>query len=313
MESIVCNKQINIIYKNESIANLEMRFDKGCSILYVVNENGQYLGCVTRKEMLIGMKQNCLVVNYDSYKIKHGEDEFEKAKEIFHKHHGIQNIPVINENELILYEYTRQVISDDFDSAKYWEERYKNGGNSGEGSYSRLAEFKAEVINDFIQEHNVNSMIEWGFGDGNQLSLLKVAMYIGYDVSETALHICREKFSDDKSKEFRYYDGSIEPNVGTYDMAISLDVLYHLVEDRKFSDYMYNLFHSSNKYVCIYSSDYEAKQRVEHVRRRKFTEYVKDEFREWNLMSVIRNPYLYDGSRDEGMSNSNFYFYVKVM
>lgn len=39
MESIVCNKQINIIYKNESIVNLEIRFDKGCSILYVVNEN----------------------------------------------------------------------------------------------------------------------------------------------------------------------------------------------------------------------------------------------------------------------------------
>ena len=50
MESIVCNKQINIIYKNESIVNLEIRFDKGCSILYVVNENGQYLGCVTRKD-----------------------------------------------------------------------------------------------------------------------------------------------------------------------------------------------------------------------------------------------------------------------
>ena len=32
------------------------------------------------------------------------------------------------------------------DSAKYWEQRYRTGGNSGAGSYCRLAEFKAEVV-----------------------------------------------------------------------------------------------------------------------------------------------------------------------
>ena len=35
-------------------------------------------------------------------------------------------------------------------SAAYWEERYRRGGNSGAGSYGKLAEFKAEVINDFV-------------------------------------------------------------------------------------------------------------------------------------------------------------------
>ena len=34
-----------------------------------------------------------------------------------------------------------------FDSKKYWENRYKKGGNSGTGSYSNLAEWKAEIIN----------------------------------------------------------------------------------------------------------------------------------------------------------------------
>jgi len=41
----------------------------------------------------------------------------------------------------------------------YWENRYKNNGNSGAGSYGRLAEFKAEIINKFIADKNINSVI----------------------------------------------------------------------------------------------------------------------------------------------------------
>ena len=33
-----------------------------------------------------------------------------------------------------------------FDSKKYWEKRYLKGGDSGDGSYGKLAEFKAKVI-----------------------------------------------------------------------------------------------------------------------------------------------------------------------
>ena len=36
-------------------------------------------------------------------------------------------------------------------SASYWELRYRNGGTSGAGSYGRLAEFKAEVLNEFVR------------------------------------------------------------------------------------------------------------------------------------------------------------------
>jgi hypothetical protein len=37
----------------------------------------------------------------------------------------------------------------------YWEQRYKSGGNSGAGSYGKLASFKGEIINDFAEKHNV--------------------------------------------------------------------------------------------------------------------------------------------------------------
>jgi hypothetical protein len=39
-------------------------------------------------------------------------------------------------------------------SKAYWENRYADGGNSGAGSYNRLADFKAE--NNLFSIHSVN-------------------------------------------------------------------------------------------------------------------------------------------------------------
>ena len=58
-------------------------------------------------------------------------------------------------------------------SAAYWEERYRTGGNSGCGSYGHLANWKAEIVNDFVAATGVQRVIEHGAGDGNQLSLAR--------------------------------------------------------------------------------------------------------------------------------------------
>lgn len=88
-------------------------------------------------------------------------------------------------------------------SRQYWEERYKKGGNSGAGSYNRLAEFKAEVINKFVKENNVSSVIEFGCGDGNQLKYFDIPSYIGCDISPTVIEHCAKMFQNDKSKTFK--------------------------------------------------------------------------------------------------------------
>src|SRR5678815_1312722 len=71
----------------------------------------------------------------------------------------------------------------DFGSAEYWEERYREGGNSGSGSYNRLARYKADVLNKFVEDNNISSVIEFGSGDGAQLKLASYPRYIGVDVS----------------------------------------------------------------------------------------------------------------------------------
>ena len=83
----------------------------------------------------------------------------------------------------------------EFDVAGYWEKRYSSGRTSGAGSYNRLARFKASFINKFLNERQVLSVAEMGCGDGAQLGLMKYPKYLGLDISETAIEICKNKFT----------------------------------------------------------------------------------------------------------------------
>jgi|SRR5208282_2162844 len=92
-------------------------------------------------------------------------------------------------------------------SAAYWDGRYRAGGTSGDGSYGRLAAFKAEIINEFVRRHNIGSVIEFGCGDGSQLSLMHYPKYVGLDVSAEAVRMCASRFAKDESKSFFLYAG----------------------------------------------------------------------------------------------------------
>ena len=82
-------------------------------------------------------------------------------------------------------------------SARYWERNYARGGTSGPGSYNALAEAKAAFLNDFVRTRQVRSVIEFGCGDGHQLSLADYPAYIGLDVSRSAIELCKRRFAGD--------------------------------------------------------------------------------------------------------------------
>ena len=136
-----------------------------------------------------------------------------------------------------------------FESAGYWEKRYAAGGNSGIGSYGRLARFKADVVNSIIGEFGVSSVVDFGCGDGNQLALLNVPAYLGLDPSRTVIAQCRERFHGDETKAFVQED-DFDP-ASRADLGLSMDVLYHLIEDHRFESYMHRLFLSSRRVVVI--------------------------------------------------------------
>lgn len=195
-------------------------------------------------------------------------------------------------------------------SKEYWKERYRAGGNSGPGSYNKLAEFKAKVLNDFVGENQISKVIEYGCGDGNQLRLSQYPSYIGFDVSPEAISLCRRAFSADATKSFKPMDAYASERS---DLILSLDVIFHLVEDSAFNTYMERLFDSSTRFVVIYSSNTDkwAGPQAAHVRHRMFSRWIEENRPEWKLTKRIPNRYPYTGDDMDG-SFCDFHIYKKA-
>lgn len=189
-------------------------------------------------------------------------------------------------------------------STDYWRDRYARGGDSGAGSYGSLAAFKAGTINAFVAREQLQSVIEFGCGDGNQLSLARYPRYRGFDVSEAAIARCRAAFASDPGKSFELmsrYDGE------NAELALSLDVVYHLVEDATFESYMRTLFGAATRNVIVYStnSDENPWYGHGHVKHRNFTRWVAEHLPHWRLVQTV--PGL-PGSASGGLT-TDFHFY----
>lgn len=193
-------------------------------------------------------------------------------------------------------------------SAGYWEQRYQKGGHSGAGSYGRLAEFKAKVLNELVDEFTLQSVIEFGCGDGNQLTLARYPRYLGIDVSPLAVARCRERFARDSGKSFQTladYSGDFA------ELVLSLDVIYHLIEDASFHEYLRKLFASATRMVVIYSSntDDNSGNSAVHVRHRKFSRWIERNQPDWRLLRHVPNQY--PPSEDPNQSSfADFFIYV---
>jgi SAM-dependent methyltransferase len=192
-------------------------------------------------------------------------------------------------------------------SARYWEQSYAAGATSGDGSYGALAQGKGQFLNELVRDRAVRSVIEFGCGDGNQLSLAAFPRYIGLDVSRTAIGLCQQRFADDPGKSFFLYDGTcFTDRAGVFraDLALSLDVLYHLTEDAVFETYLRHLFGAGERLVVIYSTNIELGRTAPHVRHRRFTPWAEANCPGWTLASMTPGP-------NTGPARADFFIYER--
>lgn len=189
-------------------------------------------------------------------------------------------------------------------SPAYWERRYARGGDSGAGAAGRLAAYKAEVLNRFVREHNIQSVTEFGCGDGQQLRLADYPAYCGLDISKTAIARCRSLFAADASKKFEIYKpDTFSPDDFQADMTLSLEVVFHLTEEDLYRLHLQHLFTCARRWVVIFSSDEEDTTGgvFPHFRPRRFTPDVPPG---WVLRERLANPH-----RD--ISVSDLFFFEK--
>ena len=151
--------------------------------------------------------------------------------------------------------------------------------------------------------------MEFGCGDGNQLSYYKIKKYIGIDVSETAISICEDKYKYDNRKEFITYNDykTQKDEIKNADLTLSIDVIFHLVEDYVFKEYITELFKRSNNYVIIYSTNFNKKYKSPHQLDREFISYIQMNINNFNLVKKVNNPYKGDKTM------SDFYIYKKII
>ncbi|MBB5316329.1 class I SAM-dependent methyltransferase [Tunturibacter empetritectus] len=214
----------------------------------------------------------------------------------------LKNVPVLGHGLLQLRRAQFR------NSVDYWDQRYRKGGDSGAGSYNRLAEFKANFLNTFVEQHHVSSVIEHGCGDGAQLQLARYPAYTGVDISPKAVEICRTLFAGDPTK--RFFEASLLPAAIKADLALSLDVIYHLVEDHVFHAYMQELFASASRFVVVYSSNMTQDWPYKHVHHRTFTDWVAKNQPRWFLQSRTPNDYPYDPANPDETSFADFYVFA---
>lgn len=195
-----------------------------------------------------------------------------------------------------------------FDVGGYWDGRYKEGGTSGRGSYGRLAQFKAEVINQFIKKLKPSSIIEVGCGDGNQLKLMdKVERYVGLDISSTAVEMCRKEFSGVSGYSFETIQNY--PEGERFDFVMSLDVIFHLVTDDVFDAYMRRLMSHTSRYLLVYSSNFDRQPKDVHVRHRRFQSWLEQNAPNMKLVQHIPNRYPRLPFLRKERSDSSFYLF----
>ncbi len=194
-------------------------------------------------------------------------------------------------------------------SEEYWIQRYRSGGNSGAGSYNNLAEFKGEVINEFVSKNKIETVIELGCGDGNQLEYFKIPSYIGTDISPFVLSKCRERFKGDEHKQFLLLNEISDQRA---DLLLSLDVIYHLIEDEVYHSYLNQLFDRAISYVIIYSFDEDSDDFAPHIRTRKFTKWIEENIADFQLIKHIPNKYPSEKDKEKTTSFSDFYFYARI-
>lgn len=138
------------------------------------------------------------------------------------------------------------------------------------------------MINRMIRENDLVSVIELGCGDGNQLTLADYPEYLGLDVSPTATRRCIELHGDDATKAFMLYSAEHfsdrRPGLSG-DVTLSLEVIFHLVEDVIFEQYMAMLFAMAARQVIICASDRDDLPEAPQERHRVFTRWVADNAR----------------------------------
>jgi len=130
----------------------------------------------------------------------------------------------------------------------YWENRYRQGGVSGEGSVGEERAWKWKIIDSYIP--NLEGVIDVGCGDLNFWLGRKCKDYVGIDISETIL-----KKNKSSHPEWRFILASSDKFIKGLKRkcVFCFDLLFHVMNEDSFVKTLHNICRYSSRYIFVYT------------------------------------------------------------
>lgn len=148
----------------------------------------------------------------------------------------------------------------------YWNRRYREGYDSGAGSYGEAMLRKVEWLREL---QGVRTITEIGCGDfsfgSHLLSKIPHARYRGFDISDVIVQRNRQLYAGDRVS-FYGLSGELIPPA---DLVLCVDVLFHIADDDAYAAMLQVLRQSWRKYLAVSAYEYDG-IRQGHVHIRKF-------------------------------------------
>lgn len=174
----------------------------------------------------------------------------------------------------------------------YWDKHYLSGGDSGAGSFGAYSSWKADIVNQVISTYRVNTVLEFGCGDGNQLLKFQIPEYRGLDVSSSAVDTCKEVFKNDNSKSFQVIRPGSNIDFSSAQLVMSLEVLMHITLEVDYLWTLEKIFESSGKFVLIQVPlfEYTLFPKHSHEKYRDIFRYLIDYLDSWSIIGLFVHP-----------------------
>lgn len=164
----------------------------------------------------------------------------------------------------------------------YWDSRWRDGPPCP-GSNGDTAASKAAWLNAAVQDLDVRSIVDWGCGDGGQAALVNVGMYVGIEVAPSAWEAASVALATRDNCCVVLAPPGQQITVRA-DMAVSMDVVFHLTDDREYEEWIARVFGSASRFVAVYGTDYDSVVNG-HMRHHEVT---RDAPADWSLIEGQR-------------------------
>jgi len=154
----------------------------------------------------------------------------------------------------------------------YWDRRFADGIGAGRGSEGEAALAKARYVNELIASEPVETVADWGCGDGGFLGMIRAPHYVGIDVAPSA--IAKAVVTHGHSRSFVLWRPGAPIEVHA-DLALSLDVVFHLVDDVEYRQHLAAVFGSADRLVAFHATNRPNPEgAAPHMRHRVWIEDV---------------------------------------